>query len=469
LHAQHASRQSFATLAQGVQPERRRLHGRPQHRISTCAGGPNDYCQQQTDLDCDPRCDVGPNAGRSCTTNAFCNPGSDQGAVCAGTCQSTRFASMRPATPERLARRFASAVSSPAVLLGSDRMPRRRRCTQSAPARPGSVCSRQFNEGDTDYFSLGTFAANSKVFAVPDSKSANDQDFRMRIVSDTKTLQFNDDDGIGREGANYSGDRGSARLRRADLHPGQPTPRGGRAVRDPAIVRGPVASAQLESEAGPTGNDIYFGWPGDVINANYATSGGYVRGTFAVNGDSDCFKFLVNEGDLMDWFGDGNPDRPPARPPSSTSRGRSSMTPTARRSRTSSSAWRPVAGTPTRPPRPGSRNTSPDVGPPGYLQWRATYTGMLEVCFYDDSAALGLGTPNHPGAWVEASASNCGPLQPAVPGRRRPTSPIEKTVSAGPYLTGSFITYTITVKNNSLTDIAQEVHLVDTLDPTWCS
>jgi len=47
---------------------------------SNCAI-PGELCQQQTDKDCDPRCDVGPNAGKSCTSQAFCNPVSDQGAT----------------------------------------------------------------------------------------------------------------------------------------------------------------------------------------------------------------------------------------------------------------------------------------------------------------------------------------------------------------------------------------------------
>jgi hypothetical protein len=222
----------------------------PNTGISTCAGGPNDYCQQQTDLDCDPRCDVGPNAGRSCTTNAFCNRAATRVRFAPALARSTRFASMRPATRSALhadlrrrslPRRYCSALTG---------CPGGGVCTQSAACPAGSVCSRQFNEGDTDYFSLGTFAANSKVFALPDSKSANDQDFRMRIVSDTKTLQFNDDDGIGREGAHHSGDRGSARLRRADLHPGQPyNPARCRAVRDRRYRArtGRIGSARVRS------------------------------------------------------------------------------------------------------------------------------------------------------------------------------------------------------------------------------
>src|SRR5262249_21451992 len=87
-----------------------------------------------------------------------------------------------------------------------------------------------------------------------------------------------------------------------------------------SIVQGTYpAQAQLEDETGPVGNDIYFGWPGDVLSANYVNNtvggnNGYVRGLF--NGthggfafDSDCFKFIVNEGDLMSWYGDGEPAR----------------------------------------------------------------------------------------------------------------------------------------------------------------
>jgi uncharacterized repeat protein (TIGR01451 family) len=449
--------------------------------ISTCAGGPNDLCQQHTDLDCDPRCDVGPRAGLACTSNAFCNPGSDQGAVCAGSCQiesecvdANNVSNGQPCTAICVGGTFPGRYCNLPGLAGSFSTvvvvgcPGGGTCQANAACPANFTCSRQFNEGDRDFYALGTFPANSKVFATVDAKSANDQDFRMRINSDTKTLQFNDDDGIGRNGAL------SPMLAGALTSAGEATylqvsrsaPRAAEPYELNVVVRPPVAAAQLESEVGPTGNDIYFGWPGDVVNANYATSGGYVRGTFAVNNDSDCFKFIANEGDLMDWYGDGNPAR------------------TAGAVGIVNIPWPIIYDAQPAPisnfifgMAPGRRNTnanvqtagftnlSPDVGPPGHLQWRATYTGMMEVCFYDDSSLIALGTPNHPGAWAGSLSVNCGPIQPAGPGSTTADVSVTKTVSAGPYTTGSFVTYTITVVNNSATDIVQEAHLFDSLDP----
>ena len=446
--------------------------------IGDCPAGEG-ICQQRTDLDCDPRCDIGPNAGRSCTTQAFCNPVSDQGATCAGACQ-VESVCVNTATG------VAGVACTPVCVGSSIPSVNGRYCSSSVglsgcpgggactttPLVPtpgatcvtGEVCSRQYNEGDEDFFSLGVVPAGSKVFAGIDAKSSNDYDWRMRITTDTQTLQFDDDDVTARGGANAPTIAGAV----AD---GTPTyikvSRTAARTSEPyelyAHVRPPIASAQLEAE-GPNGNDFNYGWPGDVLNANAVTAGGYVRGTFAFQGDADCFKFLVNKGDLMDWFGDANPTRvagatsiidiPEPIIYDAEPAGISNF----------------IFGANPR------KNTTPNVNQPtlnalspavtsSYFQWRASYTGMLEVCYYGASVPLGQGTPAHPNSWAGSMTVNCGPLQPTGPGSTTADVSITETGPAGPVRTGQFAVYAITTTNNGA-EIAQEVRLLDTLPPS---
>jgi uncharacterized repeat protein (TIGR01451 family) len=442
----------------------------PDKRCTTdadCLAGQG-TCVLPPDLDCNSRCDVGPNAGQLCTTTAFCNPVSDQGAVCAGTCQieqtcvdnATGANIGTPCTAACVGGIFPGRYCS--TLTGC---PGGGVCTQSVQCAAGQTCSRQYNEGDTDFFSLGTPAANSKIFVTVDGRGSTDFDFRARITSDTKTFQFDDDDGIGRTGSNSPVIAGAV----TDGNPtyiavSKTTPRLSSPYEIQASVRGPLATAQLEDESGPNGNDIIYYWPGNVINANAVTNGGYVRGAFNFQGDSDCFKFLVNEGDLMQWWGDGNPTRAP---------GGIGITNVpqmiiydAEHAAIENFAFGMA---------PGRRNVNPNVAQPTttatspavlsfYLEWRATYTGMLNVCYYDASTLIGLGTPApYPSAYAGSLAVNCGPVQNAGPGTTTADVSITKTGPAGPVQAGQFVVYTITVTNNG-TEIAQEVSLLDFLD-----
>jgi uncharacterized repeat protein (TIGR01451 family) len=444
--------------------------------ISDCAAGEG-LCQQQTDLDCDPRCDVGPNAGKSCATQAFCNPVSDQGATCAGACQfestcivtatgvdtgvactSVCVGSSIPAVNGR----YCSALSGcpgAGVCTTTPIVP-----TPGATCSAGQTCGRQFNEGDDDFYSIGTPATGSKVFVGVDAKSANDYDFRMRVTTATSTLQFDDDDVTGRGGSNApciagAVTNGSATYIKVS---GTAARRSG-PYELYAIVRPPLASAQLEDESGPHNNNIYFGWPGDVVNAKYATAGGYVRGEFFLQGDSDCFKFLVNKGDLMDWFGDGGPGRN-TNPVSSVNIPQPIIY-DAEPAGISNFAFgaNPRKNTAANVAGPGLNALSPAVTS-SYFQWRASYTGMLEVCYYDASAFIGQGLPTYPSAWAGSLGVNCGPLQPAGPGTTTADVSIAKTGPAGPVQSGQFAVYTITTTNPG-TEIAQEVRLADTLNP----
>ncbi len=436
--------------------------------LGNCAG-PGELCQQQAGLDCDPRCDIGPNAGKTCATQAFCNPVSDQGATCAGTCQ-------RDQTCINDATGADTGVSCYPVCVGGlnpgrycsglSGCPGGGVCTGTVAGvncQAGETCSVVYNEGDVDFYSLGTPEAGSKVFASIDASNSNDYDYRMRVTTATNTLQFDDDDVTSWYGTNSSTIAGAVTDgTETFVRVSRTQPRQTANYELYAHVRPPIAAAQLEDESGPTGNDIYYGWPGDVINANPVTAGGYVIGTMAFQGDSDCFKFLVNEGDLMDWFGDANPDRvagavsivdiPQPIIYDAEPAGISNY----------------IFGANPR------KNTAPDVQGAGlnalspavtssWFQWRASYTGMLEVCYYGASAPLSQGTPSHPNNWAGSLTVNCGPVQSAGPGTTTADVSVTKTGPAGPVEDGSFVDYTITVVNNSA-EIAQEVTLLDFLD-----
>ena len=450
--------------------------------IDTCPPGEG-HCQQLADLDCDPHCTGGPNDGLACATNAFCNPGSAQNATCAGQClhdatcvvTATGVDTGVACTPICVGGTFngracASAATGSLVVPGlaaqvvSDCTGGGGVCTQSAACAAGQTCSRQFNEGDQDFFSLGVVASGNKIFAALHAKSANDYDWRMRITTATDTLQFDDDDGISRNGSNAPEIAGTPGVGTdAFIKVSRTQPRPSEPYLLYSIVRGPLASAQLEDETGPVGNDIYFGWPGDIINANYVTGGGYVRGLF--NGthggfpfDSDCFKFLVHEGDLMSWYGDGEP----ARSAAANTQHPLPIIYDAEPAGISNFIFSANARKNTLTPNTTLNGLTPAVTST-FMQWRASYTGMLEVCYYDAAVPLGLGTPGN-GNWAGSLDVNCGPLQPAGPGTTTTDVSVEKTIVSGTGQAGTLLTYQIKV-TNSASDIAQEVHLHDDLDP----
>ena len=442
--------------------------------IGNCAL-PGELCQQQTDLDCDPRCDVGPNAGKTCTTQAFCNPVSDQGATCAGTCQiesrciinatnaDTGIACTPVCVGGLFPGRYCSALSgcpgggvcttTPAVVTPGNTC-----------ATTGQTCSRIYNEGDDDFYSLGVVPVGNAIFAGVDAKASNDYDFRMRVTNDTQTLQFDDDDVTSRGGSNAPtiagalGDGTPAYVKVSRTQPRQSS-----TYELYAHVRPPLAAAQLEDEnVSPTGNDNYFLWPGDLLACNPVTAGGYVRGTFAYNQDTDCFKFLVNKGDLMDWFGAANPQR--------TAGGTSlvdipqPLVYDAEPAGISNTGFGANArkNTTANVQQPSLNALSPAVTS-SYFQWRASYTGMLEVCYFAASQFLSQGAPSYPNNWSGSMTVNCGPVQNAGPGTTTADVAVTKTGPVGPVATGDFVDYTITMTNNG-TEIAQEVSFDDTLD-----
>jgi uncharacterized repeat protein (TIGR01451 family) len=440
---------------------------------------PLDVSFAETDLDCDPRCVGGPNAGLVCSrttpaipnSNTFCNPVTDVGAFCAGTCVIDSVCVFGP-TPGATctatcnagprAGQFCSGITG----CGTGFL-----CIQNLSCGNGTAqdplpgkCTTENNEGDADFYSLGNVAAGSKVFTAIDANTANDYDWRMRVTNTTDTLQFDDDDG------NFVSGDGAPVIAGAIATGGdtyikvsKTQPRVSEPYHLNAIVRPPIADAQLESEFNANGinNTIYYYWPSNTIAAQAITAGGYIKGNFTA-GDTDCWKFCVNKGDLMHWYGDGNPLRtfPPTLgqlaqpiPYDSDGAGISNF----------------IFGANARkndlPTVPSAtlHGLTPAVTS-SYETYRATYTGEIEVCMYEPSSRVTPApVPSYsPGAWAGSLGVNCGPVDDCT------TIPADisatKTVSPGPYHTGDIVTYTVVITNPG-PGIAADVHFQDFLDP----
>ena len=477
--------------------------------IDTCPPGEG-HCEQLTDLDCDPHCTGGPNNGLVCSTNAFCNPGSAQNATCAGQCvaDSTCITTSTGADTGischfvcangTFAGRFCNSLSDCQGGGGTA-------CSAAvSTCASGQTCGRQFNEGDVDFFSLGVVPSGNKIFAGLDAKAANDMDWRMRVTTTTNTIQFDDDDGVSRNGSLAPEIAGA---------PGQGTDafikisRTAFRASEPyllySIVQGTYpAQAQNEDESvSAFGNDGAFAWPIDTLNSNLVDNQvggnhGYIRGLFngshvpgSTASDTDCFRFIVNEGDLMSWYTDMEPARNvnivaqfgqpivfDAEPAGISNFGFGAnarknigvcvggtnvgASCTTNAQCTGGGACNLITGHPT------LNGLAPQVSS-SFFQWRASYSGMLEVCYYDASVFLSLGTPG-PGNWAGSLDVNCGPMRAAGPGTTTTDVSVVKTILDDPDVVegqaGQFLTYEITITNSSA-DIAQEVRLSDTLDP----
>jgi uncharacterized repeat protein (TIGR01451 family) len=441
----------------------------------------------ETDLDCDPRCIGGPNNGLTCArttpaianSNTFCNPVVDVGAYCAGLCITDRVCVGGP-TPGApctatcdggpRAGQFCNAAPASTSLTQNTGCGTGFACIANLSCGNGTiqnpgpgVCSTRFNEGDHDFYSLGNLAAGDRVYSAIDANTGNDYDWRMRINDSTDTLGFDDDDG------NFVSGDGAPVLAGVPATGGptyiqvsKSSPRVSEPYHLNAIVRPPLASAQLESEFNANGinNTIYYYWPSNTVAAQEINAGGYIRGNFT-NNDADCWKFCVNKGDLMHWYGDGNPARtfpptlaqlPQPIPYDSDGAGISNFVFGADARRNDL----PTA------PSAGLNGVTPGVTA-SYETYRATYTGEIEVCMYEDDRVTPAPIPAYaPGAWAGSLGVNCGPVDDCV------TVPadleVHKTISPGPYKDGDVIEYTISIVNHG-PGIAADVHLQDFLDP----
>jgi uncharacterized repeat protein (TIGR01451 family) len=318
----------------------------------------------------------------------------------------------------------------------------------TASANPFPAC---FTTGamdtaaDVDFFSLGTPPAGSKIFAAIDGVAANGLDFELRITNTTDTLGYDDNDGTSQVGLNSpniggviaDGNPLYARVNKgslaSELIPSAP-------YHLYARVESGVAQEEVDT---PSNASYYFG--------NVITGGGFVKGVHTTATDQDCFRFVAREGDNIAMFSDNNPDRvggpvvntwPILRdvvggPPTAT--------------RFTGQVLRNIVT-----PSPGTlTGVTPSVVSE-FWDYRARYTGTYMVCYFPDAPADGYPLP-----YQGSISLNCGPIPD--PAASSTDISVTKTGPAGPVNTGDFIEYTITLTNNSATDIAVDAKLVDTL------
>jgi uncharacterized repeat protein (TIGR01451 family) len=396
---------------------------------SVCEAGPN------AGLACVPKCVNGPTPGATCTATSQCGTG--------GTCQTNGGCGV-----------CTSGANSGQPCVNNTN------CGTGGVCAVG-VCGRTTNEGDVDFWTLGSPASGSKVYAAVAGAAANDYDWRMRITSTTETLGFDDDDDSqlngslapNISGAKTTGGETFVKISRSSAFVSEP-------YRLYAVVEPPIAAAQPESDGEAW--DISYGWPGDGLFDDYLNNGantGYVTGTFLNGGDSDCYKALAYEGDDLIWFGDSNPDR-------IAGTGINSNPQVIIYDAWGAGISNFVFSTGT------SRNIGPFTGNAGlnattpqstsfFQHWRATYSGLFNLCFYGFSTTANTNTS--PLSYAGSLTANCGPMHPAGPGTTTADVSVTEAGDVGPIESSGVTSFTITLTNNS-GDIAQEVVLDDTLD-----
>ena len=154
---------------------------------------------------------------------------------------------------------------------------------------------------DPDYFTLGAFAAGSRVFALIDAISANIPDFDLRVVNSTDTLEYdtdNNDIPYGQSSGSVAGTPVTADCTwlRVSHVPALSEP-----YRLYAVVQPPLSNAVAEVEP-----------DGTIQQANLSPKN-YFYGTLPNSADEDVYGFDAVEGDLIFIGLDADPlrDRTP--------------------------------------------------------------------------------------------------------------------------------------------------------------
>jgi uncharacterized repeat protein (TIGR01451 family) len=307
--------------------------------------------------------------------------------------------------------------------------------------------------GDVDFYDLGAPPAGSKIFVGMDAAASTASDYEMRITTATDTLGYDDQDSSSQFGRNAPeiggviapGGEVYARINSVPFSAGNEPYR---------LYRRFETGAPQPETLPDTTPDLLD----DLLAANPLTGGGFVRGTMGTANDTDCWKFLAHEGDNIVMFTDNNPFRAPGNI-------EENVWPTLvtiDRLHPSDDVFggqilRNILGT-----SPGTlTGTSPSVTTE-FMQHRARYTGAYAVCYTETSGAdNGYPTGTHPLAYQGSASINCGPI--AVWGTEHADVSVTKTGPASPVNTGSIVSYTITVKNNDATGIAEDIRLTDTL------
>jgi hypothetical protein len=160
---------------------------------------------------------------------------------------------------------------------------------------------------DADFFSLGTFPAGSRVFAIIDGIAGNDDgDFDIRVTTSTDTLEYDDynnDLPFGSLAPNLAGTMltASPAFLRVDRYLENITnPSAIEPYRLYAVVQPPSASATAETE------------PNDTTGTANSAANNYFSGSLSgpsPSADVDVFSFTAQAGDLIFVSLDGDPLR----------------------------------------------------------------------------------------------------------------------------------------------------------------
>lgn len=159
---------------------------------------------------------------------------------------------------------------------------------------------------DVDFFSLGTPANNTRVFAMADGIQTNDADFDLRVTSAADTLEFDDENNAlpwGELGANVAGTRltGAASYLRLNHHTAS------RVAEPYQIFRvlQPPGADPYTSSSSPEQRDL----DNDTLEGAEAAGNYYYRGTLTDTDDLDAFRFCAVAGDWITVGVDMDPGR----------------------------------------------------------------------------------------------------------------------------------------------------------------
>ena len=286
--------------------------------------------------------------------------------------------------------------------------------------------------GDADFYSLGTPAAGSRVFAFVDGISSNTNDFDLRVTTDTDTLEFDADFGISTQGGSTAPGVGGTPTT------GVPTylrvnHKSATTVAEPyrimTVIQPNSASAVTEP---PEPNFGFFRDAGSDL-------GNYFKGNIT-SGDVDSFLFCANQGDMIFSILDADPLR-------------------------DATAFDPAAfmfdytgaqifgvsdadAISIQTPSPGTLTGVTPRSPAEALAFRAAYTGMYLAAFNQQAGV---------GDYLVSIATNCGnPVLSSDPA-------VTITGPSGTVATSSNIEYTITVTNTGTA--ARDIRMLDVLPP----
>ncbi len=167
--------------------------------------------------------------------------------------------------------------------------------------------------GDVDFFSLGTPASGSRVFALIDGVASNSTDFDLRVTTTTDTLEYDDanaDVAFGSLSATIGGTplTGVPSFLRVSHFSGTAA----EPYRIYSVVQPPGANSLPGCIGGPTTSATAETEPNNTTATANSAGNKYFSGSLAgpaPSTDVDIFSFTANAGDLIFLSLDGDPCR----------------------------------------------------------------------------------------------------------------------------------------------------------------